>query len=71
QSMLGDAVNAILTLVEEHPGPDGRSRPIVWAGEETARFGLGGQLTELVEATGVPFCTTVGAKAVVDEDLPQ
>ncbi|UUU24243.1 thiamine pyrophosphate-binding protein [Streptomyces sp. DSM 40750] len=71
QRMLDDAVNAILTLVGEHPGPDGTPRPIVWAGEEIDRFRLGGQLTDLVEGTGVPFCTTVGAKAVVAEDLPQ
>ncbi|MEW2402506.1 thiamine pyrophosphate-binding protein [Streptomyces sp. NPDC046862] len=71
QLMLNHAVDAILTLVEEYPGPDGRPRPIVWAGEEIDRFRLGGRLTDLVEATGVPFCTTVGAKAVVDEDLPQ
>ncbi|WDV53206.1 thiamine pyrophosphate-binding protein [Streptomyces coeruleorubidus] len=71
QPMLDKAVQAALTLVEEHPGPDGRPRPIVWAGEEIDRFRLGGQLIDLVEATGVPFCTTVGAKAVVDEDLPQ
>ncbi|MFC9680313.1 alpha-keto acid decarboxylase family protein [Streptomyces sp. NPDC056948] len=71
QTMLDHAVQAVLTLVEEHPGPDGRPRPIVWAGEEIERFRLGEQLTGLVEATGVPFCTTVGAKAVVDEDLPQ
>ncbi|MFJ2213383.1 thiamine pyrophosphate-binding protein [Streptomyces sp. NPDC101062] len=71
QPMLDHAVNAILTLVSEHPGPDGRPRPVVWAGEEIDRFRLGGPLTDLVEATGVPFCTTVGAKAVVEEDLPQ
>ncbi|ANP52871.1 indolepyruvate decarboxylase [Streptomyces griseochromogenes] len=71
QSMLDQAVQAILTLIEEHPGPDGRPRPIVWAGEEIDRYRLGGELIDLVEATGVPFCTTVGAKAVVDEDLPQ
>ncbi|MFB7931563.1 thiamine pyrophosphate-binding protein [Streptomyces sp. NPDC056039] len=71
QTMLDHAVQAVLTLVEEHPGPDGRPRPIVWAGEEIDRFRLGEQLTGLVEVTGVPFCTTVGAKAVVDEDLPQ
>ncbi|MFF9776939.1 thiamine pyrophosphate-binding protein [Streptomyces sp. NPDC013978] len=70
QLMLDHAVQAILTLIENHPGPDGRPRPIVWAGEEIDRFRLGGELTELVEATGAPFCTTVGAKAVVDEDLP-
>ncbi|MER6712945.1 thiamine pyrophosphate-binding protein [Streptomyces sp. NPDC000877] len=69
--MLDTCVQAVLALVEERPGPDGRPRPIVWAGEEIDRFRLGGQLTDLVEATGVPFCTTVGAKAVVDEDLPQ
>ncbi|MFI1767630.1 thiamine pyrophosphate-binding protein [Streptomyces sp. NPDC020800] len=71
QTMLDQAVHAILTLIEEHPGPDGRPRPIVWAGEEIDRYGLGGELVDLVEATGVPFCTTVGAKAVVGEDLPQ
>ncbi|MEU6666079.1 thiamine pyrophosphate-binding protein [Streptomyces sp. NPDC046727] len=71
QSMLDQAVHSILTLIEEHPGPDGRPRPIVWAGEEIDRYRLGGELVDLVEATGVPFCTTVGAKAVVDEDLPQ
>ncbi|MGX5213929.1 thiamine pyrophosphate-binding protein [Streptomyces violaceus] len=71
QTMLDHAVQAVLTLVAEHPGPDGRPRPIVWAGEEIDRFRLGEQLTGLVEATGVPFCTTVGAKAVVDEDLPR
>ncbi|WP_018569696.1 thiamine pyrophosphate-binding protein [Streptomyces sp. PsTaAH-124] len=69
--LLEDAVHAILTLIEQHPGPDGRPRPIVWAGEETDRFRLGGELVDLVEATGVPFCTTVGAKGVVDGQLPQ
>ncbi|RDG39651.1 thiamine pyrophosphate-binding protein [Streptomyces corynorhini] len=71
QPMLDRAVDAIMTLIEEHPGPDGGPRPVVWAGEEIDRFRLGGQLTDLVQATGVPFCTTVGAKAVVDEDLSQ
>ncbi|MFE9172822.1 thiamine pyrophosphate-dependent enzyme [Streptomyces kebangsaanensis] len=71
QTMLDSAVNAILTLVEEHPGPDGRPRPIVWADEEIDRFCLGGRLTDLVETTGVPFCTTAGAKSVVDADQPQ
>ncbi|WP_275559040.1 thiamine pyrophosphate-binding protein [Streptomyces sp. 5-6(2022)] len=71
QAMLAGAVAAILALVDEHPGPDGRPRPIVWAGEEVERFRLDGQLIDLTQATGVPFCTTVGAKAVVDERLPQ
>ncbi|MCQ8188188.1 thiamine pyrophosphate-binding protein [Streptomyces rugosispiralis] len=71
RTMLDHAVAAILALVEEHPGPDGRPRPIVWAGEEVERFRLSGQLSDLTQATGVPFCTTVGAKAVLDERLPQ
>ncbi|GAA1093528.1 MULTISPECIES: thiamine pyrophosphate-binding protein [Streptomyces violaceusniger group] len=71
QTMLAGAVAAILALVEEHPGPDGRPRPIVWAGEEVERFRLDRQLSDLTQATGVPFCTTVGAKAVLDERLPQ
>ncbi|OPF83211.1 decarboxylase [Streptomyces antioxidans] len=71
QTMLASAVAAVLALVEEHPGPDGRPRPIVWAGEEVERFRLDRQLTDLTQATGVPYCTTVGAKAVLDERLPQ
>lgn len=71
QTMLDNAVDAVLTLIDEHPGPDGRPRPIIWAGEEIDRFRLGGPLTELTDATGVPFCTTVGAKAVVDEEVQQ
>ncbi|MGW5446381.1 thiamine pyrophosphate-binding protein [Streptomyces asiaticus] len=71
QTMLAGAVAAILALVEEHPGPDGRPRPILWAGEEVERFRLDRQLGDLIQATGVPFCTTVGAKAVLDERLPQ
>ncbi|MBA6433624.1 thiamine pyrophosphate-binding protein [Streptomyces sp. GMR22] len=71
QTMLAGAVAAILALVEDHPGPDGRPRPIVWAGEEVERFRLDRQLGDLIQATGVPFCTTVGAKAVLDERLPQ
>ncbi|MFI0821133.1 thiamine pyrophosphate-binding protein [Streptomyces sp. NPDC021098] len=71
QNMLDNAVDAVLTLIDEHPGPDGRPRPIIWAGEEIGRFRLGEQLIDLTEATGVPFCTTVGAKAVVDEELRQ
>ncbi|WP_413797962.1 thiamine pyrophosphate-binding protein [Streptomyces iranensis] len=71
QAMLDNAVAAVLALVEEHPGPDGRPRPIVWAGEEVERFRLDRQLSDLTQATGVPFCTTVGAKAVLDERLPQ
>ncbi|GAB2610356.1 thiamine pyrophosphate-binding protein [Streptomyces capparidis] len=71
RTMLDAAVNAVLDLVAAHPGPDGRPRPILWAGEEIDRFRLGGPLTELVAGTGVPFCTTIGAKAVLDEDLPQ
>ncbi|MFF4752141.1 thiamine pyrophosphate-binding protein [Streptomyces sp. NPDC002514] len=71
QTMLDDAVSAIMTLIAAHPGPDGTPRPILWAGEEIERYRLGDPLTELVEVTGVPFCTSLGAKAVVDEDLPQ
>lgn len=70
RTMLDSAIEAILALVEDHPGPDGGTRPIVWAGEEIVRFHLGGQLTDLTQATGVPFCTTLGAKAVVDERSP-
>ncbi|MDT3399359.1 thiamine pyrophosphate-binding protein [Streptomyces sp. B1866] len=70
-TMLTAAVDAVLALVEAHPDENGRPRPVLWAGEEIDRYRLGEPLLALVEDTGLPFCTTVGAKAVVSEDLPQ
>ncbi|NEY30668.1 alpha-keto acid decarboxylase family protein [Streptomyces sp. PRKS01-65] len=71
QHMLDAAVQAVLQLIDDHPAEDGRPRPILWAGEEIDRFGLGGPLLDLVDATGIPFCTTIGAKAVVSEHHPR
>lgn len=71
QHMLDAAVNAVLELIHAHPAEDGMPRPILWAGEEIDRFRLGGPLLDLVDATGIPYCTTIGAKAVVDEHHPR
>ena len=62
QEMLRKAVAATVGLVKKY------GRPILWAGEEIDRFGLAAELTDLVEATGIPFCTSVGGKSVVSED---
>ncbi|MEU9117637.1 thiamine pyrophosphate-binding protein [Streptomyces sp. NPDC048483] len=65
EKMLDAAVDACLKLVLDH-----RNKPILWAGEEIDRFNLAKEFEELVRATGIPFCTTVGAKSVVSEDTP-
>ena len=49
QEMLRKAVTATVGLVKKY------GRPILWAGEEIDRFGLAAELTDLVEATGIPL----------------
>ncbi|WP_438489865.1 alpha-keto acid decarboxylase family protein [Streptomyces sp. S186] len=63
--MLDAAVQACLQLVREHD-----YNPILWAGEEIDRFNLADEFEKLVRATGIPYCTTIGAKSVISEDTP-
>ncbi|MGC0417377.1 thiamine pyrophosphate-binding protein [Embleya sp. AB8] len=70
EAMLKDAVDTILAFVENNRVGN-RPRPILWAGEEIDRFRLGDSLISLLTETGIPYCTTIGAKAVVSENLPQ
>ncbi|MFE7296181.1 alpha-keto acid decarboxylase family protein [Streptomyces sp. NPDC057579] len=65
EKMLSAAVTACVKLVKEHGG-----NPILWAGEEIDRFNLADSFEELVRATLIPYCTTVGAKSVISEDTP-
>ncbi|WP_030808599.1 alpha-keto acid decarboxylase family protein [Streptomyces sp. NRRL S-337] len=58
------AVKATVELIDRH------RNPILWAGEEIERQRLEGKFTSLVENTGIPFCTTIGAKSVVSENTP-
>lgn len=46
------------------------SRPVIMLGIEIARFGLQEQALRLIEATGLPFTTTLEAKTVLDETHP-
>jgi indolepyruvate decarboxylase len=62
--MLADAVKAAVELIER------LGSPILWGGEEIGRFGLREEFESLVDATGIPFCTTIGGKSVVSEDHP-
>ncbi|GCE00809.1 alpha-keto acid decarboxylase family protein [Embleya hyalina] len=62
--MLAKAVAATVDLIRT------AGNPILWAGEEIDRFRLSDELTALVRDTRIPFCTTIGAKAVVSEETP-
>ncbi|WP_344443426.1 hypothetical protein [Kitasatospora nipponensis] len=62
--MLTKAVQASVELVER------LGTPVLWAGEEIERNRLEQELVSLVQLTGIPFCTTVGAKSVVSENPP-
>ncbi|MFJ9419200.1 alpha-keto acid decarboxylase family protein [Streptomyces sp. NPDC101227] len=64
ERMLEAAVAACVKLVRDHD-----NNPILWAGEEIDRFNLAAEFEQLVRDTGIPFCTTVGAKSVVSEDI--
>jgi indolepyruvate decarboxylase len=45
-------------------------RPIILAGSEIPRFGLAPQLRKLIEASGLSYITTMGAKGVLEESHP-
>lgn len=45
--------------------------PIFWGGVEINRFKLADEFQELVETTGIPFCTTVMGKSILSENHPQ
>ncbi|WP_406482232.1 alpha-keto acid decarboxylase family protein [Streptomyces platensis] len=64
QQMLDRAVEACVKLIREY------GNPILWAGEEIDRFRLSDEFEKLVRETRIPFCTTIGAKAVVSEYTP-
>ncbi|MFI5676362.1 thiamine pyrophosphate-binding protein [Streptomyces cellulosae] len=68
RTMLAKAVASAVDLVKQKGGVQGS--PILWAGEEIDRFRLSQPLTQLVQDTGMPFCTTVGGKSVVSENTP-
>jgi indolepyruvate decarboxylase len=63
---LARAVQASLALIERH-----ERRPILWGGEEIDRYRLADGFERLVDATGIPFCTTVGGKSILSENHPQ
>ncbi|ARF57901.1 alpha-keto acid decarboxylase family protein [Streptomyces gilvosporeus] len=65
QQMLDAAVKACVQLVKDHD-----CNPILWAGEEIDRFNLAAEFERLVRRTGIPYCTTIGAKSVISEDTP-
>lgn len=44
--------------------------PIFWGGEEIDRLRLADDFQRLVDATGTPFCTTIGAKSILSENHP-
>lgn len=44
--------------------------PIFWGGVEINRFKLANEFQELVEKTGIPYCTTVMGKSILSENHP-
>lgn len=63
---LAKAVDASIALIEAH-----ERRPILWGGEEIDRYHIADTFASLVDATGMPFCTTIGGKSILSETHPQ
>jgi indolepyruvate decarboxylase len=64
EAMLKRAVDEAVALVAA------RMPPILWGGEEIDRLGLHAEFARLVDATGIPFCTTIGGKSILSENHP-
>ena len=62
--MVADAVAAAVQRIRE------LGRPILWGGEEIDRLRLARDFEALVDATGIPFCTTIGGKSILSEYHP-
>lgn len=65
QESLKDCVEEAAGLI------DRSSNPVVLAGVELLRFGLGGDVLKLVETIELPFATMLGSKCVLPELHPQ
>jgi indolepyruvate decarboxylase len=65
EAMLKRAVDAAVELVAA------RLPPILWGGEEIDRFALHAEFAAMVDATGIPFCTTIGGKSILSENHPR
>ncbi|MFH1476470.1 MAG: thiamine pyrophosphate-binding protein [Verrucomicrobiota bacterium] len=66
-----DAENLKRCLQEAAELLNRAARPIVLAGVELLRFGLGGNLLQLVEGLELPFATMLSSKSVLPELHPQ
>jgi len=65
RKMLARAVAEAVELVAA------RMPPILWGGEEIDRLELHAEFAALVDATGIPFCTTIGGKSILSENHPR
>lgn len=65
-----DAHSLSEALAEVGDWINSAKKPVVWAGVEMARFGLGKQLMKFCEQTNIPVATTILGKSVVNERHP-
>ena len=65
QQALSEAVEEAVELLEQS------QHPVILAGVELHRYGIGTQLSNLLEKTGYPFATTLLGKSILSEMHPQ
>jgi indolepyruvate decarboxylase len=64
RKMLAKAVAAAVDRIRQ------LGRPIFWGGEEIDRQNLADGFQALVDATRIPFCTSIGGKSILSENHP-
>jgi len=67
---VSDRENLEEALLEVTKWINESSQPVIWAGVEIARYGLGDKLMKFVEQTGIPVATDILGKSVVNECHP-
>lgn len=65
-----DAENLQEVLSEVSSWINSAKRPVIWAGVEIARYGLGAKLMKWADKAGIPFATDILGKSAVSERHP-
>lgn len=65
-----DRENLVEALEEVKAWISTAKNPVILAGVQLARFGLGAELVKFAEKANIPICSTLLAKSVVGEDHP-
>lgn len=70
KQIFSDQENLEEVLMEVANWISGASNPVIWAGVEVARHGLGQKIMKFAENNGIPMATDILGKSVINERHP-